>query len=66
MCVRARARERERERESKMAFYAKSTSVVISGRETDRQAGRETETDRQAERERERLNWSFTPSQPVW
>ena len=34
-----------------MVFYAQSTSAVISERER--------------EREREKVNWCFTPSQPV-
>ena len=63
MCVRTHAQERE----GKMVFYTQSTSAVISGRETDRQrqTDRQAETDRQRERQRERVNWCFTPNQPV-
>ena len=56
-------RTRTREREGKMVFYTQSTSAVISGRETDRQRQTDRQTDRH--RERERVNWCFTPSQPV-
>ena len=38
-------RERERDSSCKLAFYAQSTSAVISGQETDRQTDRQTDRD---------------------
>ena len=57
-------RERERDSSCMLAFYAQSTSAVISGQETDRQTDRPTETQRDRHRHRERQRQSERENNP--
>ena len=60
---RDRDRDRETETDSERQRQTDRDKDSETQRDTDRQT--ETERDRDREREGERVNWCFTPSQPV-